>query len=218
MEKLEVISRVLGLVSTNAYIVYNKETKKAIMIDPAASPTELIGELEENGLTLEAIFLTHGHFDHIMALDAIRNKYNVKAYIYDIEEKLIESPYLNGSELFIGRGFSTHADILINEETTLDFLGFNWKVIHTPGHTRGSCCYYIEEEKLLLAGDTLSFRTYGRTDLPTGSEEEMCDSIINKLFLLPDDVVALPGHERSTNIGYEKTRNEVLVLKKKLGL
>ena len=120
---------------------------------------------------------------------------------------MLADPGLNLSERFQGMPLGFHADEFVTDGQELTFLGVTWKVLETPGHTAGSVCYYIPEERLLLAGDTLFRESYGRTDFPTGSSSQIVHSILDRLFVLPDDTTVYPGHGELTSIGYEKQCN-----------
>ena len=116
---------------------------------------------------------------------------------------------LNMSGSWGGMQTSFHADVLLKDGDELDLIGFCWKVIETPGHTSGSVCYYVPGEEVVFAGDTLFCESYGRMDLPTGSSSQIVDSIINKVFHLPDDTMVYPGHGETTTIGHEKQSNPI---------
>ena len=193
MKNLDYIKLVLGSVSTNTYILYNKQTKECIIIDPAA----------------QAILLTHGHFDHILAADDVKKHYNIKVYGYEKERELFEDASKNTSERFLRKEVKVDIDEYFNDDSNLEFLGEKFEVIHTPGHTKGSVCFYLKDEELLIAGDTLFYHTYGRCDLYSGNHDDMIASLA-KLFLLDDNILVLPGHERETNIGDEKKYNYIL--------
>ena len=109
----------------------------------------------------------------------------------------------------MGRQISFHADELLHDGDELDLLGFQWKVLETPGPTSGSLCYYLPKEDVLLAGDTLFQESFGRTDLPTGSGSQIMHSIVDKLFVLPEDTMVYPGHGDPTTIGHEKVYNPI---------
>ena len=115
--------------------------------------------------------------------------------------------YLNCSQSLYGNGYAVEPDILIKDGQQLDICGTKIEVIHTPGHTKGCCCYYFKEADVLFCGDTLFMESVGRTDLPTGNSSSLIKSINEKLFVLGDEVKAFPGHGPSTLIGYEKRNN-----------
>ncbi|MCR5153638.1 MAG: MBL fold metallo-hydrolase [Lachnospiraceae bacterium] len=203
---MKVLQFTLGPVSTNTYIVYDEESKEAVIIDPADSPEVLRRAIDMNGLYPSAILLTHGHFDHIGAVSAMRDAYMIPALIYTDDKELMEDEEANVSAMF-GEGFSEWANTCIYNGQILQYLDERFICIATPGHTAGSCCFYDEKDKLLFSGDTLFFESVGRTDFPTGSAAQLSRSIKERLFTLPDDVRVLPGHGPETTIGHEKENN-----------
>ena len=115
-----------------------------------------------------AVLLTHGHYDHMLAADAVRQKYGIQVYVHELDEPVLEDAALNLSG-FWSRPYTMKADCLVKEGDVLRLAGFEIRVMHTPGHTQGSACYYFPEQKILLSGDTLFCESYGRTDFPTSS-------------------------------------------------
>lgn len=209
MSDMRVKTCVLGAVSTNCYLVYNEGTKKAVIVDPADNAQFILNKCNELGITPEAILLTHGHFDHIMAAEDVRRSFHIKIYASETEDAMLSDSGLNLSGGWAGKQTSFHADVLLKDEDELELIGFRWKVIETPGHTTGSVCYYVPEEEVVFSGDTLFCESYGRTDLPTGSSSQMVSSLLDKVFALPDDTMAYPGHGDTTTIGYEKKNNPI---------
>ncbi|BBF45387.1 hydroxyacylglutathione hydrolase [Lachnospiraceae bacterium KM106-2] len=197
----------LGMVQTNCYIVWNRDTKEAIVIDPADHPERIIDVLNSNQLTLKAILLTHAHFDHIGAVGGLKLQYDVPVYSHEAEEEMAKDPSLNLALHFGVGNLAVKVDQLVRDGEELEIAGFAIEAIHTPGHTSGGCCYYFAEEGVLFSGDTLFCGTVGRTDFPTGSYAELKNSVTNKLFTLPDETVVLPGHNEATTIAYEKANN-----------
>lgn len=197
---------VLGPVETNCYFVINKDTKEIVIIDPADRAQIIIEWISSEGLTPLAILLTHGHFDHIMAVDGLRKEYDIPMYASREELKILEDPQLNAASM-MGSYISLKADEYFTDGDVLELAGIRFKVISTPGHTIGSVCFYIEEEKMLISGDTLFEASVGRSDFPTGSSRQLIDSIKTRLFVLPDDTDVFPGHGGTTSIGYEKMHN-----------
>lgn len=209
MSDMRVKTCVLGAVSTNCYLVYNEGTKKAVIVDPADNAQFILNKCNELGITPEAILLTHGHFDHIMAGEDVRRSFHIKIYASETEDAMLSDSGLNLSGGWAGKQTSFHADVLLKDGDELELIGFRWKVIETPGHTTGSVCYYVPEEEVVFSGDTLFCESYGRTDLPTGSSSQMVSSLLDKVFALPDDTMAYPGHGDTTTIGYEKKNNPI---------
>lgn len=201
---------VLGPVGTNCYIVRNEENKECFLVDPAACPPELAGHIKSEGLTVRAVVLTHGHFDHIMGLDGVTEAFSVPVYAYKGEKELLEDAQMNSSATMLGRPYTFSGADYTNDGQEMEIAGFQVRVIHTPGHTAGGCCYYISEEGVLFSGDTLFHASVGRTDLPTGSMGQLVRSIREKLFILPDETKVYPGHMEETTIGYEKKYNPFL--------
>lgn len=206
MGDLRMKTCVLGMVSTDCYIVYKGQD--AVVIDPADNGAYIANQCKELGVVPVAILLTHGHFDHIMAVDELRNMFHIPVYAGEVEEAMLKDTSLNLSTNF-GHSFTTKADQLLKDGETLELLGETWKVISTPGHTSGSVCYLIEKEDILFSGDTLFAESLGRTDFPTGSSSQIIASITEKLFLLRDDIMVYPGHGEPTSIGHEKQYNPV---------
>ena len=206
MGQIEIKSMTLGMVATNCYLIINKETKEALLIDPADNALRISNVIEENVCTLKAILLTHGHFDHIMALNELKKRYNVPVYAHEEEEDVLKQSSLNMSGM-IGQIYTTQADIYVKDGEHLKLAGLDIIVLHTPGHTKGGVCYYLPEEKVLMSGDTLFHCSIWRTDFPTGSMSQLVRSVKEQLFVLPDDVQVYPGHDSVTSIGYEKQYN-----------
>lgn len=206
MASVSVDYKVLGMVSTNCYFICNAETKETVIIDPADNYTAIVQRVEEKGYLPKAVFLTHGHFDHILAAKEVCNHYGIKSYSFVDEAEIAANSSLNLSSSFMGP-FMLEVDEKVSDCEHIKVAGMDFKVIHTPGHTKGSCCYYLEEEKILISGDTLFCESVGRSDFPTGNGSTLSASIKNKLFVLPDDVSVFPGHGDSTTIAHEKTHN-----------
>ena len=198
---------VLGPVATNCYIGINEETKECFIVDPATCPPEFVSYIKNAGLTVKAVLLTHGHFDHIIGLDALLKEFPVPVYAHEAERDVLESEQLNSSASMLGQPYSFSGADFVTNRQELRIAGFEIRVVYTPGHTIGGCCYYIEKEKALFSGDTLFRGSVGRTDLPTGSMGQLVSSVRDRLFVLPDDTKVYPGHMEETTIGYEKKYN-----------
>ena len=194
---------VLGPVMTNCYIAYDGDIKEAVIIDPADSADIIKRKITELGVKPVAILLTHGHFDHIGAALDIKAEYGIKIYAHEDEKDVLTSDANVAS--MMGMRLSVDADEYVRDRQTLLFGGVKYEVIHTPGHTKGGCCYYVASDKVLFSGDTMFCQSYGRTDFPTGSYSELINSITQKLLKLDDDVIVYPGHNEETKIGYERS-------------
>ena len=197
----------LGAVATNCYFLIKEETKETIVIDPADRAADILHKAAAEGLTLKAVLLTHGHGDHILAVNDLKKELGIPVYACAEEERLLQDPGLNLSLSLFGRPVTVKPDVLVSDGELLDVAGIQIQVLHTPGHTKGGCCYYLAEEKILFSGDTLFCCSVGRTDFPGGSMSEIVRSIQEKLLVLPEDTIVYPGHGESSGIGYEKQYN-----------
>ncbi len=206
---MRIQSYVLGEVSTNCYIISGDGAKEALVIDPPDHSAAIAKKLEDEKLIPVAILLTHGHFDHIMAAEDLSENYHIPIYAGEAEKELLSDASLNGSRM-MHRNFSLTPDRLLKDNELLHLAGMSIKVFHTPGHTAGGVCYYFEDEKVLISGDTLFLESVGRTDLPTGNSAILFKSILEKIMVLPDEVVVYPGHGERTTIGHERIHNPYL--------
>lgn len=203
---MEIKNLVLGPVSTNCYFLINEKTKETILIDPADKAERICAKISGEQLMPVAILLTHGHFDHIMAVEEISGIYSIPYYIHEEEADLLENPDLNGA-FMLKSNIAAQRDKLLKDKEILTLGGLTIEVMHTPGHTAGSVCYYLPEEKVLFSGDTLFYESIGRWDLPTGNNVTILKSLKEKLFELPEDTKVYPGHGMATSIGHEKNNN-----------
>ena len=197
---------VVGVCQTNGYIIYNKDTNEAMIVDPGDQAEDISMRCRMLGVVPKAILLTHGHFDHMMAAGKLKEEFHIPIYAAEKEVPLLADARANLSAMW-ARPVCIKPDCLVKEGDELDICGFSITVIETPGHTIGGVCFYIPEEEVLLSGDTLFCGSFGRTDFPTGSMSVLARSIREKLFQLPDVTQVYPGHESSTTIGYEKRYN-----------
>lgn len=201
MLALKIKRLIVSSFATNCYLV--ARNGKCIIIDPGAAKADIVRGIEDIQATPVAILLTHGHCDHVGAVSELKNEYHIPVYAYEEEKELLENSTYNLSQMF-GLPISLKADVLVKDGEKIQLEDFTFQVIHTPGHTQGSCCFYMEKEKVLFSGDTLFYCSRGRTDFPTGSEGKLIRSIREKLFVLPEEVKVFPGHNQETTIGDEK--------------
>ena len=211
MKKIIIGCYMVGMVQTNVYYLHREGESDTIVFDPADYGKEINDELTKQGLTIKAIFLTHGHFDHILGVKALREASGAPVYASAYEREFMNDSALNGSS-DVRRPCTVTADHYLIDGESVTEAGITLKMIYTPGHTEGSCCYYIEAEQsggspMLISGDTLFEESVGRTDLPTGDMHDLVESVRGKLFKLPDDTVVYPGHGGFTSIEHEKKYN-----------
>lgn len=189
---------------TNCYIILDEKSKELMVIDPAGSVdkiVELINILEGK---LKYIYLTHCHGDHITGVIELKNRCGGKILIHREDAEGLNNTNINLTPYIREEKIELEADSRVDDNDLIHLGNLEFKVIYTPGHTRGGTCLYIESEKCLFSGDTLFRGTWGRTDVPTGSIEDIMDSITNKLMKLPGETIVYPGHGLSTRIEDEK--------------
>ena len=196
----------VGPVQTNCYIVNKEGSSSCIVIDPGEEAEKIAAYIGKKGLKNEGILLTHGHFDHITGISGLLSLVGGKVYAYETERELMMDPRQNGS-VMMGYELAMEPEHLLRDGQVLNIAGMDFKVIHTPGHTKGSCCFYSEEDKILFSGDTIFMESVGRTDFPTGNARELMDSVRNKVLSLPPDVMIDPGHGPETDVAYEMANN-----------
>ena len=199
----------VGMLETNCYMIRNTQSGETILIDPGDDGEKLSEACRASGGRVCAILLTHGHHDHIQGIPALKEAFpDLLIYAGEKEEAMLENASLN-----VGMGFAPmtlKADVTVRDGESLEIAGLNFRVLETPGHTAGSVCYYLETEGMLFAGDTLFAGSYGRTDLPTGSEADIRKSIRRLADSLPEETRVYPGHGGFTSIGREKAVNPLL--------
>lgn len=196
----------LGPLQTNAYLLTGTDPARGVIIDPGMNPAGLIRNIE--GMEIEAILLTHAHFDHMGGVDEIRKLKKCPVYLHTLESEWLTNAKLNGSLMWpnVSPPLTTDpAEHDLAEGQTLQLIGNEFRVYHTPGHSPGSVSFLCGKD--LFSGDVLFRLGVGRTDLPGGRERDLFDSIQGKLFKLDDEVKVYPGHGPRTSIGFERERN-----------
>lgn len=210
MKNLILRGIVVGPVQTNCYFLKHKETGELVIIDPGAESERIIYALEKLQGKPAAILLTHGHYDHICAANELREHYGIPVYAAKAEEGLLADTYSNLSADWSGVPYTVKADVYLEDSTVFEAGGFSVKMLLTPGHTPGSCCYWIEDEGVCLSGDTVFCGSCGRTDLPGGSMSSMRQSLNRLLHLLPGSTEIYPGHGEATDAEFERKNNPYL--------
>ena len=198
----------LGPFETNCYVVRAGEGKSCWIVDAGYDPGELIGFVRGEGLTPEAVVLTHAHADHIAGVREVLEAFpGTPVWIHEAEREWLRDPELNLSAA-MGMGITSPGpDATLKHGQDLELAGSRWRVLHTPGHSPGGVTLYCEDAGLALVGDALFAGSIGRTDFPGSSFETLAASIREHLYALPDETRALPGHGPETTIGREKRGN-----------
>lgn len=210
--KLSVGLLTLGMVATNFYFVFDPENtdengkKHVICFDPGDKGKNIYDYLSEKDFVVDLILLTHGHFDHIGGVEELKELTGAKVGCYEKEQAICKDPHLNLSNYY-GMNMCVTPDILYKDGDIIEAAGLSCKLIATPGHTSGGCCFYFEDADILISGDTLFEESVGRTDFPTSSTSELIRSVQERLFVLPDETYVYPGHGEMTTIGHEKEYN-----------
>lgn len=214
-DKIKVLTLATGQLATNSTFFINKEDNKCIIFDSGHEwelSERLINDLK---LTVETIFFTHTHFDHMAAAKSIQDKFGAKIIIHNDDQVVYDSFEMTTQMYGMNFGSSNPVNSYFKEGDEIGFEdsdSIKFKVIHTPGHTPGGVCFYTEclDKPLLIAGDTLFLGSIGRTDLPGGNYEQLISNIKNKLLVLNEDTIVICGHGPNTTIGNEKRNNPFL--------
>ena len=204
---IPIVARVtVGMFEENCYLYACPQTREAVILDPGDEAQRILEAIQDLKLLTKYIINTHGHIDHICAIDEISSVYPVPLAIHPADVVLYSSV---GNALLYGRtppAVKRSPDLLLQEGDTISFGTLTLEVLHTPGHSPGSICL-VSPSCCVFSGDTLFYRGIGRTDLPGGSYEQIEQSIRNKLYTLEGDLVVFPGHGQPTTISEEKYEN-----------
>lgn len=207
---IKIESAIVGIFQENCRIVYDDETMQGVIVDPGDNANLLLAYIKKLRVAIKAVLITHGHVDHIGAVQLIAKTLNIPVLGPQEEDKFLLED-LRNQTVWFGlpkvEEITSPVTYLSDEQIIEPCPGLAFKVLHTPGHTPGSVCYYCEAGKFVLAGDVIFYQSIGRTDLPRGSYDELIASIKTKLFTLPDDTAVMCGHGPDTAIGQEKDHN-----------
>lgn len=198
---------VVGPLAVNCFVLGCEETREGVVVDAGDDAARIIAAVERHNLTISCVINTHGHFDHVGANKRVAEHFTSRLLIHEADAAMLARAAKSASAYGLASENSPQPDGFLTDGMVVPFGTHSLQVFHTPGHTPGGCCLYLEREKKVITGDTLFADSIGRTDLPGGSHEQLLTSIRTKLFTLPDDVVAYPGHGPETTIGHEKRHN-----------
>ena len=199
----------LGQWQTNCYVI--SSGKSCWIIDAGFDPEEMLDAIDERGLKVEKLILTHAHLDHIAGLHAVRHRHpDVPIFIHAEEEDFLTDTRLNLSAAFVEPVVAPEATGLIKDGDTFEIDGNVFEVLHTPGHSPGGITLYCKAMNTAVVGDTLFAGSIGRYDFPTSDGPKLMQSIKDKLMSLPDETRVLPGHGPETSIGRERATNPYL--------
>ena len=209
MSSFSIKSVVVGPVDVNCYVLKDKATGKGAVIDPGGHVERIMSLINDMKADIAEIIITHGHFDHIGALDELRNAVGCGASIHELDAEMLLKSRKNLS-IFMGTdAIFRPAERLLKDGDIIRFGESFLKVIHTPGHTAGGICLY-DGDKVLFSGDTLFAGSVGRSDFPGGDHYQLIESVVKALAEVKDETVVYPGHGPETGMGYERKTNPFL--------
>lgn len=205
---LKILIKPAGIYAANCYIVFSKNTRKGIVIDPGGDVDDIIHDLKINNIEVEYIVLTHGHGDHIGGVKELKEKLNVPVVIHKEEADMLSNADLNLTSIMSMKKTELIPEKTVEDGEKITFGDLEGKIIHTPGHTKGGMCILVQDN--LFCGDTIFKGSVGRSDLYGGDYETLIKSIKEKILTLPDETRLFPGHGQSTTVEYERNTNPFL--------
>lgn len=189
---------------TNCYIVADEKSKEAFIIDPGGESEKVIEMISILKVNVKYIILTHCHGDHISGVKEVKDKVGGKILIHRMDAEGLCNENLSLTYYIGLQNPDMEADSILDDEDKIHLGDIEFDILHTPGHTKGGICIYCPEHKMIFTGDTLFRGTWGRTDLPTGSFEDIIHSITDKIMILPEDTIIYPGHGKSSIVREEE--------------
>ena len=206
---MKIASFELGPVATNCFLFWEEEGEEAVLVDaPQGAWRNIEPVLEQEGLKLSKLLLTHGHWDHMMGAARIKEEQDIETWGHEADRRLFAEPAIMSAFAMPGMNLDPiEIDHWVGEGDVVEILGRQAEVRHVPGHCPGNILFYLEEEKMALVGDAIFAGSIGRTDLPGGDFEVLAKAIRERIYTLPDEVVLLPGHGPSTTVAHEKATN-----------
>ena len=202
---------VVGPLHCNCSILGDEASREAIVVDPGDDISRIVETLEKHDLTVRQIIVTHAHIDHIAGAQRLKRLTGAPILYNQNDLPLVKMMDVQAMWLGVPTPEVAPPDASLEDGQTISIAGLTGSILHTPGHTEGSVCLYLPQQKLLLAGDTLFAGSVGRTDLPGGNTQKLLQSIRDSLLPLPDEVTVIPGHGPRTTIGEERYSNPFLI-------
>jgi hydroxyacylglutathione hydrolase len=209
VNELMVRGIVVGVFAENCWVIGNRRTGEGICIDPGDQPDEVLALARDLGVNIKVIANSHAHIDHVLGIRGVQSGTSAKFLLHHQDLDLLRDGFQMSAQRF-GLDASQQPpdpDNYVEDHDIVEVEGLRLRTIYTPGHTPGSVSYYCEEAGVLFSGDTLFRGSIGRTDLPGGSMEEEMRSICDRLLVLPEATVVLPGHMDETTVQFEKQNN-----------
>ena len=199
----------MGPLDANCYLLYGKQGREAVMIDPSDAD-KAMSLLTERDLKLTHILLTHRHFDHLAGVANLRETTHAEVLIHSLDAQGLRERSASMALFMQGEFTRTEPTRILEDGDVIEAAGFVFRVIHTPGHTEGGVVYVCDEEKCAFTGDTVFCESFGRTDMPGGNMHQLAKSILDSVLKLPADYILYPGHGGETTVAHEADRNPIL--------
>ena len=209
VNEIEVRGLIVGAFQENCWVIGNRRTREAICIDPGEQADDILHMASEMGVTIKLIANSHAHLDHVLGVRGVQADDNAKFLLHEADLGILQGAAESAARFGMKVEQPPDPDYYIEDEQQVEVDGVELHVIHTPGHTRGSVCFY--GHGVLFSGDTLFRNSIGRTDLPGGDYNQEMSSIVDKLLTLPDDTIVLPGHMDQTTLAAERTQNPFIL-------
>lgn len=209
VNEIEVRGLIVGAFQENCWVIGNRRTREAICIDPGEQADDILHMASEMGVTIKMIANSHAHLDHVLGVRGVQSADNASFLLHEADLDILQGAAESASRFGMQVEQPPDPDHYIEDEQQVEVDGVELHVIHTPGHTRGSVCFY--GHGVLFSGDTLFRNSIGRTDLPGGDFAQEMSSIVDKLLMLPDDTIVLPGHMDQTTLGAERVQNPFIL-------
>jgi len=209
VNEIEVRGLIVGAFQENCWVIGNRRTGEAICIDPGEQADDIVHMASEMGVKIKKIANSHAHLDHVLGVRGVQSDDNATFLLHEADLDILQGAAESAARFGMQVEQPPDPDHYINDEEQVEVDGVELQVIHTPGHTRGSVCFY--GHGVLFSGDTLFRNSIGRTDLPGGDYNQEMSSIVDKLLMLPDETIVLPGHMDQTTLGAERVQNPFIL-------